>query len=452
MRRERQSLVAIAARVDGFARGVRHRFLQSRPTMPAPSPSASFEKVFAGRRILFIHQNFPGQYLHLARQFLAWNCDVKALAIGGKGVPGVDLRRYAVTAKPVLQAADPLADVETKVRRGLACAAAMRKLDAEGFRPDLVLAHPGWGESLFCKDIWPQVPVVAFGEFYYGAEGSDHGFDPEFSAITVESRIRLRLRNTALLHAYQAADMVICPTPWQRSCLPADVQHKVRVVFDGVDTTTVKPDPAATVRLGRVAAPVSRKDSVLTFVNRNLEPYRGFHVFMRALPELMARHPRTRVVVVGENGVSYGSPPRTHKTWREAMLAEVGSRLDMDRLHFVGRVEYADYLRLLQVSTCHVYMTYPFVLSWSCIEALAAGCRVVASDTGPVRDAITHGENGLLFPFFDQRALVDTASGVLENPDPHDAMAQRAIERARAEYDLDTVCKPSQLEALASLL
>lgn len=420
--------------------------------MPPPSPSARFEKVYAGRRILFIHQNFPGQYPHLARQFLAWKCDVKALAIGGKGLPGVDMRRYGMAAKPVLPPADPLADVEIKTRRGLACAAAMRKLDAEGFKPDLILAHPGWGESLFCKDVWPDVPVVAFGEFYYGAEGSDHGFDPEFSKVTVESRIRLRLRNTALLHAYQAADLVICPTEWQRSCLPADVQHKVRVVFDGIDTAVVKPNPSATVRLGRVAKPVTQKDSVLTFINRNLEPYRGFHVFMRALPEIQKRNPGTRVVIVGENSVSYGSPPRTHKTWREAMLAEVGAKLDTSRLHFVGRVNYADYLQLLQVSTCHVYMTYPFVLSWSCIEALAAGCRVVASDTRPVHDAIVDGENGLLFPFFDQQALTETVTRVLENPHAYDALAQRAVERARRDFDLERVCKPRQLEAMAGLL
>lgn len=421
--------------------------------MSAPSPSEPFRKVFAGRRILFIHQNFPGQYPHLARQFLAFGCEVKALAITGKGVAGVDTRRYTVAADTaLLPPLDPLSDVEVKTRRALACATEMLKLRDEGFTPDLVLAHPGWGESLFCKDVWPQVPLVAYGEFYYGAEGSDHGFDPEFSRITTESRIRLRLRNTALLHAYQAADMVMCPTEWQRSCLPHDVQHKVKVVFDGIDTAVVKPNPHATVRLGRVDKPVTRADSVLTFINRNLEPYRGFHVFMRALPELQRLNPHMRCVIVGENSVSYGSPPRTHKTWREAMLAEVGSRLDTSRLHFVGRISYANYLQLLQVSTCHVYMTYPFVLSWSCIEALAAGCRVVASDTQPVRDAITDGDNGLLFPFFDQAALVASVSRVLENPQAFDHLASRAVERAKREFDLESVCKPRQLAFMAELL
>lgn len=421
--------------------------------MADPSPSEPFRKVFAGRRILFIHQNFPGQYPHLARQFLAWGCDVKALAITGRGIAGVDMRRYTVPeGGALLPPSDPVSDIEVKTRRALACATAMRRLAGEGFEPDLILAHPGWGESLFCKDVWPGVPLVAYGEFYYGADGSDHGFDPEFSRVTVDSRIRLRLRNTALLHAYQAADLIMCPTEWQRSCLPPDVQHKVRVVFDGIDTAVVKPRAGASVRLGRVDKPVTRKDSVLTFINRNLEPYRGFHVFMRALPEIQRRNPGTRCVIVGENSVSYGSPPRDHKTWREAMLAEVGGRIDTSRLHFVGRIGYPDYVQLLQVSTCHVYMTYPFVLSWSCIESLAAGCRVVASDTQPVRDAITDGENGLLFPFFDREALVATVTRVLENPHGFDRLAARAIERAKRDFDLETVCKPRQLEALAELL
>jgi glycosyltransferase involved in cell wall biosynthesis len=234
--------------------------------------------------------------------------------------------------------------------------------------------------------------------------------------------------------------------------LPQAFQAKAQVIFDGADTRLVRPNPEASIRLGRDRLTLTRSDSVLTFVNRNLEPYRGFHVFMRALPELLAAHPATHCVLVGEDGVSYGSPPRGHKTWRQAMLAEVGDRLPMDRVHFVGRVPYDSYLRLLQVSTCHVYLTYPFVLSWSCIEALAAGCRVVASDTGPVREAVADGVNGRLFGFFDRQGLVRTASEVLSEPDRFDPLARAAVAEARARYDLETVCKPAQLRWLESLL
>jgi glycosyltransferase involved in cell wall biosynthesis len=407
----------------------------------------------AGHRILFIHQNFPGQFVHLAQELVRLGCEVKALAIEQRPAPkGVDVRRYEVRGETLLPREDLLADIEVKTRRGLACAAAMRQLAAEGFEPALIMAHPGWGESLFCKDVWPHALLVAYGEFYYMADGADHAFDPEFSRATVESRMRLRLRNTALLHAYQAADAILCPTHWQRSCLPPELQAKTTVIFDGVDTRVVRPEPDAFIQLGRSKLQLRRQDSVLTFVNRNLEPYRGFHIFMRALPEILARNPRTHCVMVGEDSVSYGSPPPSHRTWREAMLQEVGARLPADRIHFVGRVAYANYVRLLQVSTCHAYLTYPFVLSWSCIEALAAGCRVVASATPPVREVIRDGVNGLLFDFFDIPALVERVSAVLQDPARYDPLAGNAVREARAKYDLETVCKPRQIEWLTSLL
>jgi glycosyltransferase involved in cell wall biosynthesis len=407
----------------------------------------------AGHRILFIHQNFPGQFPHLAQELVRLGCEVKALAIEQRPAPaGVDVRRYEVPGKTLLPREDIVADFEVKSRRALACATAMRKLAAEGFRPSLIVAHPGWGESLFCKDVWPDAVLVAYGEFHYQAEGADYGFDPEFSRPTPEGRMRLRMRNTALLHAYQAADAILCPTQWQRSCLPAEFQAKTAVIFDGVDTRLACPEPEAFIRLARPGLQLRRQDSVLTFVNRNLEPYRGFHVFMRALPDILARNPRTHCVMVGDDSVSYGALPQGHRSWREAMLKEVGPRLPAGRVHFVGRVPYADYLRLLQVSTCHAYLTYPFVLSWSCIEALAAGCRLVASATPPLREVITDGVNGRLFDFFDTAALADKVSEVLQDPAAYDPLARQAVRDARAKYDLESVCKPRQVEWLASLL
>jgi glycosyltransferase involved in cell wall biosynthesis len=411
----------------------------------------SRQHAFSGLRILFIHQNFPAQFVHLAQEFVRQGCTVKALGIKGRPVEGVDYRRYPLSDKTVLPPDDIGADIEVKLRRGTACAAAMRQLAGEGFAPDLILAHPGWGESLFCKDIWPDARLVAYGEFYYQANGADHGFDPEFSRPSPETRMRLRMRNTALLHGYQAADAILCPTPWQKSCLPPELQAKATVIFDGIDTQVVRPEPTASIRLGRSGTTLTPQDSVLTFVNRNLEPYRGFHIFMRALPEILARNPQTHCVMVGEDDVSYGSPPRGHRNWRQAMLHEVGARLPMERVHFVGRVAYADYLRLLQVSTCHAYLTYPFVLSWSCIEALAAGCRVVASDTPPVRDAIRHGDNGQLVDFFDVGGWAETVTQVLQQRTRFDALAATAAAEARSKYDLETVCKPQQLAWLKAV-
>jgi glycosyltransferase involved in cell wall biosynthesis len=362
----------------------------------------------------------------------------------------VDVRYYAVDAKPLVPSEDVLSDTETKTLRGLACASAMKRLAAEGFYPTLIVAHPGWGESLFCKDVWPDAAVVAYGEFYYQADGADFGFDPEFGRPSLEQRMRLRMRNTALLQAYHSADAILCPTEWQRSRLPPELRAKACVIFDGVDTRVVRPDQNASVRLGRAGLRLSRADSVLTFVNRNLEPYRGFHVFMRALPDILARNPKTHCILVGGDSVSYGLPPRGHRSWREAMLAEVGHKLPAERVHFVGNVPYATYVQLLQVSTCHAYLTYPFVLSWSCIEAMAAGCRIVASDTAPVREVLTHGENALFCDFFDVSGIAESVSAVLKAPTLYDRLASNARSEA-GKYDLDSVCKARQLRWLGTL-
>lgn len=409
------------------------------------------ERAFHGVRVLFIHQNFPGQFVHLAPALQAAGAEVKALGIGGRGIAGIDMRRYTVTERPLLPNHDLGADIEVKLRRASACTQAMQALKAEGFMPSLIVAHPGWGESLFCKDVWPDAKLVAYGEFYYQASGADHGFDPEFDTDGLETLMRLRMRNTALLHAYTAADAILCPTNWQKSVIPQHLQHKVTTIFDGIDTNKLAPDPAARVRLGRGNLLLRPGDPVITFINRNMEPYRGFHVFMRMLPELLTRNPQARVVIVGDDGVSYGARPKGHRTWRAALLHELSGRLPMDRIHFVGRVAYADYVRLLQVSACHVYMTYPFVLSWSCLEAMSVGCLVAASRTTPVLDAIDDGVHGRLVDFFDQPGWVETISDLLKHQQALQPLRQAAQERARREFDLHAVCLPRQLSWLAEL-
>lgn len=399
-------------------------------------------------RFLFIHQNFPAQFVHVARALAARGHEVVALGINGRAVEGVRFVRYAVPVPPRLSALEPARDFETKIARGLACAEAMDKLRQEGFQPDIVVAHPGWGEALFCKDVWPRARLVIYAEFFYGAEGADFMFDPELSTDSLAQRTRLRLKNTVHLQALSAADTIYAPTQWQRSRLPPEYRDRAQVMFDGIDTQAAAPDPKASVELAKAKVRLAAGDEVITFVNRNLEPYRGFHVFMRALPAILEQRPKAHCLIVGRDSVSYGSPPAGGGSWRDAMLKEVGARLPPGRVHFLGGLPYADYLRVLQVSACHVYLTYPFVLSWSCMEAMSAGCTVVGSRTGPVQEVIGHDRNGRLVDFFDGEALAREVTTVLENPNAHARLGQRAREEMRERYDLASVCLPGQLSIL----
>lgn len=417
--------------------------------MPPGRRAVGMMPAMTRQKFLFIHQNFPGQFVHVATALVRLGHEVVALGIHGRDLPGVRSLRYEVKAPTRSSEVQEARDFETKVIRGLACAQAMEQLKSSGFTPDVVVAHPGWGEALFCKDVWPAARLIMFAEFFYSAQGADYNFDPEFAREGLADRARLRLKNTVHLHALHAADAGYTPTQWQWSQLPAEYRAKMRVIFDGIDTDLVAPQPQAFVHLKRDKLRLSASDEVITFVNRNLEPYRGFHVFMRALPEILRQRPHAHCLIVGKDQVSYGSLPTTGGTWRQVMLAEVGARLPMERVHFLGGLSYADYLRVIQISRCHVYLTYPFVLSWSCLEAMSAGRVVVASDTAPVREVIEHGVNGLLFNFFDVAALARQVVDVLDAPAAYQDMGGRARQSVVDKYDLQTRCLPSQIDLIS---
>jgi glycosyltransferase involved in cell wall biosynthesis len=325
----------------------------------------------------------------------------------------------------------------------------MEQLKHSGFTPDVIVAHPGWGESLFCKDVWPGVQLIMFAEFFYSAEGADFNFDPEFARDTVTDRARLRLKNSVHLQALHAADAGYTPTQWQLSQLPPEYQHKMRVIFDGIDTDLVAPRPQAFIDLKRDGIRLTASDEVITFVNRNLEPYRGFHIFMRALPEILRQRPKAHCLIVGRDAVSYGPLPKEGGSWRKVMMTEVGAQLPMERVHFLGGLPYQDYLRVIQISSCHVYLTYPFVLSWSCLEAMSAARVVVASSTAPVREVIEHGVNGLLFDFFDVPALSRQVVEVLSKPGNYADVGVRARDLVVHRYDLKRACLAEQVKLIS---
>lgn len=394
-------------------------------------------------RVLFVHQNFPGQFVHVAKALADRGHDVRAVTDAGNARPEiVPTLRYAVTV-PNLRAVPALARTfAERTARGEAVATALSALAAEGWAPDVLVAHPGWGESFFLRDVFPRARLIAFAEFYYAAEGADTDFDPEFQSVTPAARHRIRARNAAMLPAFVEADLAVAPTRWQASRFPADVQGKMVVLHEGVDTDAIAPRADVTMTFGRGGLTLEAGDEIVTFVNRNLEPYRGYHVMMRALPAILEARPRAHVVLVGGDGVSYGAAPPQGMTWKTVFLAEVGRQLPLERVHFVGRVPHAQFVSLMQISAAHVYLTYPFVLSWSLLEAMSAGALVVGSRTPPVEEVITHGVNGLLVDFFDTRALAVTVADVLGHQDEYRPLRAAARETVVANYDLARRCLP----------
>ena len=407
-------------------------------------------------KILFIHQNFPGQFKYLAPALVQQGHTVVAMTMQkteAKEWQGVRLAPYTATRGTTPKVHPWISDFETKTIRAEACFRAALRMRAKGLNPDLIVSHHGWGESLFLKDVWPQAKLAIYCEFYYHPLGADVGFDPEFPVKDEGEVCRLRLKNLNNLLHFEAADAGISPTHWQASTFPEPFRSKITVVHDGIDTEAVAPNLAVSLTLnGNIK--LTRADEVITFVNRNLEPYRGYHIFMRTLPELFKRRPQARVLIVGADDVSYGARPEEGKKWKDIFASEVRPQIsdaDWARVHFLGHIPYQHFIPLLQLSTVHVYLTYPFVLSWSLLEAMSVGCAIVASDTQPLREAIRHDDTGRLVDFFDVPGLANEVCALLDDPVARQRLGANARAFAQATYDLKTVCLPRQLQWVQGL-
>ncbi len=399
-------------------------------------------------RFLFIHQNFPGQFRHLAPALAAEGHEVVALGMRAQSeaLPGVRYISHRVAEESGAPAQAPqLRDLYGKLLRGESAAATLQRLKEQGFTPDVIFVHPGWGEGLFAHDVFPHARLLVYAEYYYGAEGGDSHFDPEFSrGPTLQSRQRLRLRNTHLLHAMASADAGLSPTAFQRDRHPDWFRQRIAVIHDGIDSDRFRPDAQARVTLSRAGLVLRPGDEVVTFVARHLEPHRGYHTFMRALPELQRLRPNARIVIVGGDGVSYGAAPPQGQSWKAIFRDEVAARLDMRRIHFVGKVPHALLTQLMQVSAVYTYLTYPFVLSWSLMEAMSVGCLIVASRTAPVEEVIEHGVNGLLTDFFDPQALAASVADAMQRRACLGHLREAARNTIVQRYDLQRHCLPAQ--------
>ncbi|MDZ4093503.1 MAG: glycosyltransferase family 4 protein [Paracoccaceae bacterium] len=395
-------------------------------------------------KILFVHQNFPGQFLHLAPELQRRGHECLALtdALNARAseIPVVKYRHDAPQPDP---AATRLGRNYTLMSdRGVTAArAALQLRDRQGYTPDVIFGHSGWGETLFLKEVWPAARLLVYAEFYYRGRGADVGFDPEFDPPIFDQVMIAQGRTTHLGQAMLHADAGVSPTRWQASTYPPVLRDRIEVIFDGIDTDQMAPNPDARLALadGRV---LHAGDEVLTFVNRNLEPYRGYHTFMRALPAVMAARPDAQVVIVGGDTVSYGRAAPDGQSWKQLFLNEVAGGIDVSRLHFLGKVPYPTFTSLMQISRVHAYLTYPFVLSWSMLEAMSAGALVVGSRTAPVQELIEDGVNGLLVDFFDVAGWSDRLTRALSDPAAFLPLRRAARETILRDYDLRRICLP----------
>lgn len=408
-------------------------------------------------KVLLIHQNFPGQYKHLGPALAARGDQVVALTPKvDKPVlwNGIRVLPYKIRRGSSRDAHPWILDLETKIIRAEACYDAAVQVKAQGFNPDVILAHHGWGEPMFLKDVWPQARMGLYCELYHSADYPFMGFDPEFPSRAPDKEpLRLRIRNLNNTLHFDAGEAGLSPTQFQADTFPENHRDRITVMHDGIDTDTVVPNSNAVLKV-KDDLSLTRQDEVITFINRNLEPYRGYHIFMRQLPELLKRRPNAHVVLLGGDEVSYGAKAPKGKTWKQIYIDEVRGQIsdqDWARVHFLGRVPYDQFLSLLQVSTVHVYLTYPFVLSWSLLESMSAGCAIVASDTAPVREVMTEGFNGTMVDFFDKEGLTDRVCDLLDDPDLRAKLGENGRKFVRENYDLHSKCLPAHLDWVDSL-
>ncbi|MEB3830441.1 glycosyltransferase family 4 protein [Phormidium sp. CCY1219] len=384
-------------------------------------------------RILILHPNFPAQFRHVATA-IASNPN-NQVVFGTKNerpewvIPGVKKALFKPSRDPNPNTHHYVRPLESAVLSGQAVFRMAEQLKSQGFVPDIVYGHSGWGPTLFAKDIFPNAPLLCYFEWYYHAYGSDANFDPK-DPLTIDDVARIRVKNSPILVDLASCDWGISPTYWQRSQFPPEFQSKISVIHDGVDVDYFKPNPGAKLVLPELD--LSHVNELVTYVARGMEPYRGFPEFIESLAYIQERRPNCHVVVVGSDRVCYGKSLPSGETYKEHMLKKVP--LDLSRVHFVGALPYGLYLKVIQASDVHVYLTRPFVLSWSMIESMSTGCLVVGSDTPPVREVITDGENGLLADFFSPKQIADRVDEVLDHPTRMAEIRKKARETVLERY------------------
>ncbi|QSJ16607.1 glycosyltransferase family 4 protein [Nostoc sp. UHCC 0702] len=384
-------------------------------------------------RVLFLHSNFPAQYRHVA---LALAQDPRNQVVFGTknqdvNIPGIYKAIFELNREPHPTTHHYVRSLESAVLHGQAVFKLCDQLKQKGFVPDIICGHSGWGPTLYIKDAFPDKPLLCYFEWFYHAHGSDSDFDPN-DPLTVDDVARIRTKNAPILIDLYTCDRGFSPTHWQKAQFPPEFHQKISVLHDGVDTEYFKPKPGAKLVLPNLD--LSGVDEIVTYVGRGMEPYRGFPQFIESIAYIQERRPNCHVVIVGSDRVCYGKALPNGVTYKDFMLKKVP--LDLSRVHFTGSLPYGQYLQVIQASSVHVYLTRPFVLSWSMIEAMSTGCLVLGSDTAPVREVIEDGKNGLLVDFFSAQKIAERVDEVFNHPTRMAELRENARKTALERYAL----------------
>ena len=397
--------------------------------------------------VLFVHKNFPAQFGHIARYLIdhyGYRCTFVSEKPPLKHA-GLERIQYVIQGGATERTHYFSRSFENQVwhSQGLVDALQARP----DIQPDLIVGHSGFVSTLYLRELY-DCPIINYFEFFYHTKDSDLDFRQDLLAYGMNELMRARTRNGIFLLDLENCDRGYSPTDFQRSQLPDVYQPKLQTIFDGVDTELWKPVKEPSRLIGTWQLPADKK--IVTYVSRGMEAMRGFDIFMKIAKRICDQRDDVVFVVVGEDRVAYGGDLRFTEgmTFKQWVLSK--DDYDLERILFVGRISPAKLADLFSISDLHFYLTAPFVLSWSMMNALACGALVCASDTAPVREMIRHGENGLLFDFFDVDAAVQQATQVLDNPGDFQNLRDSAIRRIQSKYSMD-VCLPQMLDLYDSV-
>jgi len=396
-------------------------------------------------RILFVHLNFPAQFRNLA-SFLGRSPgnEVVFLTMNenpGWNIPGVRKAVFAPDGGAIPEGSALNSKFWETSRKAYGALRTAVELRRQGFVPDVICGHSGWGPTMYLCDVFPESAFVGYFEWFYDVMSADMQFSGV--PLTLDARMEVRSNNIPILIDLQNCTRGICPTRWQLEQFPADFRSKISVIHDGVDTNYFSPDPGTKMVLPGLD--LSGATEIVTYATRGMEAYRGFPQFLEAAVEVVKQRPGCHVVIGGNDSSHYGPPPEPGKTWKEVLVERL--QPDPERIHFVGSLPYGHYRTLLRASAVHVYLTRPFVLSWSFLEALSCGCLVVAADTEPVREVAIDGHNALFTDMRSPGAIAGRIMEALENRSNLDGIRKQARQSVLDRYDVRKVL-PLQLDVL----